>query len=124
MRFKTKFDRWIVLVLVITAALTCVVLPRIRLLVPGSQPVPLPAVFMPFAIWLIVLPNTLPQLLPYSSIVEVQPTTDTRSAAVFSADRIFVMTQIGKRFILAVVEEERSLEELARRCPQQDRKPL
>jgi hypothetical protein len=141
-RFKTKFDRWIVAVLVLTAGLTCIVLPVIRLLVPGSQPVPLPAVFLPFAIWLIVLPNTLPQyyevredglfirqgwrksLIRYASIAEVQSMTDTRSAAVFSADRVHIVTQSGKRFIIAVAEEARFLDEVAKRCPQLDRKPF
>ncbi|HTA46240.1 MAG TPA: PH domain-containing protein [Bryobacteraceae bacterium] len=142
MRFKTKFDRWIVIVLTLTSVLTCIVLPLIRLLVPGSQPVPLPAVFLPVVIWLIVLPNTLPQyydlredglfirqgwrksLIPYSSIAEVQSMTDTRSAAVFSADRIHIVTQNGKRFIIAVAEEERFFDELAKRCTQLDRKPF
>ena len=141
MRFKTKFDRWIVIVLVLTAALTCILLPVVRVLVPGSQPIPLPAVFVPVVIWLIVLPNTLPQyyelrsdglfirqgwrksLVPYASIAEAQAMADTRSAPVFSADRIHIVTETGKRFIIAVAEEERFLDELAKRCPQLNQKP-
>lgn len=141
MRFKTKFDRWLVVVLILTAALTCVILPLVRLFVPTPRPVPLAAVFLPLVIWLIVLPSTLPQyydvrddglfirqgwrksLIPYASITEVQSVTDSRSAAVFSVDRILVDTRSGRRYLIAVAEEERFMDELARRCPQLDRKP-
>lgn len=139
MRFKTKFDGWIVVVLVLTAILTCVILPLLQLM-PHTRPVPPFAMFMPLVIWLIVLPNTLPQyydvrddglfirqgwrksLIPYASITEVQPVNDARSAAVFSTDRIFIGTKEGKRFIIAAAEEERFLDALAARCPQLDRK--
>lgn len=140
MRFRTKFDRWIVVVLTLTAALTCVVLPLMQLM-PHSRPVPAFVMFLPIVIWLIVLPNTLPQyydvrddglfirqgwrmsVIPYSSITEVQSVNDSRSAAVFSTDRVFIATNEGKRFIIAVAEEERFLDALAARCPQLDRKP-
>ncbi len=141
MRFKTKFDRSLVVVLVLTAVLTCLLLPGIRLFAPNTRPVPLFAVLMPLLIWAIVLPATLPQyydvrddglfvrqgwkksLIPYASINEVQSVTDTRSAAVFSAERIQIVTGAGRRYVIAVAEEERFMDEMARRCPQLVRKP-
>lgn len=141
-RFKTRFDRWLVVVLILTAIMTCLILPLLRLAAPHTQPVPWPAVFLPLVIWLIVLPATLPQyyeiredglfvrqgwrriLIPYGSIIEVQSTTDTRSAAVFSAERLLITVQSGKRYIIAVAEEAQFLDELGKRCPQLDSRPF
>ena len=142
MRFKTKFDRWLVIVLVLSATVTCVIVPVMRFVAPGSHPGPLWLTFVPFVIWLMVLPCMLPQyyevredglflrqgwrrsLIPYASLVEVQPISDSRSAAVFSTDRILVATQEGRRFVIAVAEDERFLAEVSRRCPQLEHRPV
>jgi hypothetical protein len=142
LRFETKFDRWLVLVLGLSAIATCVVVPAARFLAPGSHPAPFWLSFMPLAIWLIVLPCMLPQyyvvrddglfvrqgwkksLIPYAALIEIQSTSDARSAAVFSTDRILLVTQDGKRFLIAVAEEERFLAELAKRCPQLEQRPF
>jgi hypothetical protein len=49
MRLATKFDSRIVILLVLTAALTCVALPALRFLVPRSHPASLGLTFMPLA---------------------------------------------------------------------------
>jgi hypothetical protein len=138
MRFATKFDRWLVVVLVLTGALTCVILP-IRFLVSSPHSAPIGA-FIPLAIWLIVLPSTLPQyyevredglflrqgwrktLIPYESLAELQPMSDSRSAAVFSTDRILVITQAGTRFLIAPAERERFIDQVERKTPQLERR--
>jgi hypothetical protein len=139
MRFKTKFDRWLVIVLVV-AACASFSLPA-SLLKPGPHPTPqvVAACFVPL-IWFIVLSGTLPQyyevradglfirqgwkksLIPYASLVEVQSLSDSRSAAVFSTDRILILTQEGKRFVIAVEEDARFFSELAQRSPQLERR--
>jgi hypothetical protein len=142
MRFQTRYDRWLVVVIVLTIVLTCGILPALRIFAPGSNPPPLWVALLPVAIWLVVIPCTLPQyyevredglflrqgwrkrLIPYGSLVEVQEMSDTRSAGVFSWDRILVVTREGKRFLIAVEEEERFMTEVAKRCPQLERKPF
>jgi hypothetical protein len=57
-------------------------------------------------------------LVPYASLVEVQSVSDSRSAAVFSTDRILILTQEGKRFVIAVEDDARFFSELAQRSPQ------
>jgi hypothetical protein len=136
MRFETRFDRWLVVTLVLTAVLTCAVMPVMLVLARGPRPIPLWPAFTGWVIWLFVIPCMLPQyyevredglflrqgwrkiLIPYASLMELQPMSDSRSAAVFSTDRILVVTQDGKRFLIAVTEDERFLKEVARRCPQ------
>jgi hypothetical protein len=91
-------------------------------------------------LWLVVLSGTLPQyyevradglfirqgwrksLIPYASLVEVQSVSDSRSAALFLTDRILIVTQSGKRFVIAVAEHDRFFSELAKRCPQLERR--
>jgi hypothetical protein len=140
MRFAAKFDRWLVILLILTATVTCVVLPAIRFLAPGSHPEPLWLVLMPLGVWLIVLPCTLPQyyeiredclflrqgwrktLIPYASLVELQSMSDSRSAGVFSIERILVVTGEGKRFLIAPADQAHFLNEVAQRAPQLERK--
>jgi len=50
--------------------------------------------------------------------------SDSRSAGVFSTQRLLVATSEGKRFIIAVAEEERFLAEIARRCPLLEHQPF
>ena len=128
--------------LALGAIASCVLLPATRFLAPASHPASLWLTFTPLAIWLIVLPCTLPQyyevredglflrqgwrksLIPYASLIEIQSISDSRSAAVFSTDRILVVTQEGRRFLIAVTEDERFLAELSKRCPQLEQRPF
>ena len=140
LRFATKFDRWLVIILVLTAIVTCIVLPAIRFLASGSHPGPLWPVFIPLVIWLMVLPCTLPRyyevredclflrqgwrkaLIPYAALAELQCVSNYGSAGVFSTDRILVVTREGKRFLIAPAEREHFLNEMAQRTPQLERK--
>ena len=140
MRFETRYDRWLVTLTVLAAGVTCVVVPARRFLAPGSQPAPPWLTIAMLAFWGIVLSCTLPQyyevlesglflrqgwrksLIPYASLVELQPMSDSRSSGVFSTQRILVVTREGKRFLIAVAEEERFLAEVSKRCPQLERR--
>jgi len=122
MRFATRFDRWLVVLLVVAALVSC-----------GAVPYLVP-------IWLAVLSTMLPQyyevresglfirqgwqeiLIPYASLIELQSVTNSMSAAVFSSQRILVVTSEGRRVLIAVAEDDRFLEEVARRAPQLERK--
>jgi len=135
MRFAAKFDRWLVSVLVFAAAFSFA-LPVISLLAPRLRPEPLWVPFAPLAIWVAVLPSTLPQYyelrndvlflrqgwrkisVPYAALVQVEPVFDSRSAGVFSLDRIVVLTQVGKRYLVAPAEKDRFMSEIAQRAPQ------
>jgi hypothetical protein len=140
MRFETRYDRWLVILLVVAAVATCIVLPAMQWLAPGAHSAPVWVTLLPLLIWAFVLPCTLPQyyevredglfvrqgwrkfLFPYASLVELQPMSDSRSAAVFSTSRILVVAQGGKRVLIAVAEDERFLAEVAKRCPQLERR--
>jgi len=61
-------------------------------------------------------------LIPYASLVELQCMTDSRSAGVFSTQRILVVTAEGKRYLIAVADEEGFLEAVAARCPQLEKR--
>ena len=141
MRFQTKYDAWLVFLLGLAAVMTCVVVPVVRIVAPGSHAGSLWLAFLPMLLWLIVIPCTLPQyydlradglflrqgwrksLIPYASLIELQAMSDSSSAGVFSTDRIFLKTQGGRQFIIAVAEEGRFLDEISRRCPQLERRP-
>jgi hypothetical protein len=141
MRFETKYDTWLVIVLGLASTLTCVVLPVVRIVAPGSHPGPLWLTLMPVVLWLIVITCTLPQyyelranglfirqgwkksLIPYASLVELQPVSDSRSAGVFSTDRILLSTLAGRQFVIAVEQEARFIAEVSKRCPQLERRP-
>ena len=137
MRFETKFDRGPVIMLVVATSLAIVV-PASFFLSPGPDAPPILAYFFPLLL-LAVVSCALPQyyelrdeglfirqgwrknLIPYASLVEVQSVSDARTAAVFSTDRIVIVLTNGKRFVIAVAEDDRFFSELAKRCAQLER---
>ena len=140
MRFTSKFDRWLVIVLILSACVTCVILPAIAFFGPVPRTgIPWFAL-TPVVIWAVMLLATLPQyyevredglflrqgwrraLIPYPSLTELQSMTDSRSGGVFSADRILLVTREGKRFLIAPAEQKRFLDEVARKTPDLERK--
>jgi hypothetical protein len=128
MRFRTKFDRWLMLLLVPGALLSL----GGPLLAPGISPW---VVALTWGGWATALAAMLPQyyelrpdglyirqgwrrrLIPYQALVEVRPVTDSRSAAVFSLDRVEVVTDGCGHWLIAPAEQRRFLEELARLAP-------
>ncbi len=139
MRFETKFDRWLVAVSVLGAVIAGVA-PALRFVAPGAHFARPWVLFLTLASCVVALRFTLPQyyevqegglflrqgwrktLIPYASLVELQPMSSTRSASVFSINRILVATGDGKRFVIALVEEERFLNEVSKRCPRLQRR--
>jgi hypothetical protein len=139
-RFRTRFDRWLVAVLALVAVVTGITLPALRLLAPGDHPAPLWLVFLPVPLWALVLASFLPQyyemrkdglflrlgwrrvLIPYGSLVELRPASDSRSATAFSREALEVVARDGGIYRIAVAEEGRFVEEVARRCPHLERK--
>ncbi len=133
MRFETKFDRGLMLLLVIGAAVT-LPLPWVIVRAPRWL------AFLPWLIWAYVLLSTLPQyyeilatglyirqgvrkaLIAYADLVEVTPLTESRSAGVFSLDRVEVVTRQSRAFVIAPRDQECFLEELHCRAPQLRRK--
>jgi len=122
MRFATRYDRWLVVLLAVAALVSCAAVPYVLLL------------------WLVVLSAMLPQyydvredglfirqgwrryLLPYPSLIELQSVTNSMSASVFSSQRILIVTKEGRRVLIAVAEDDRFLEEVARRAPHLERR--
>ena len=139
MRFETRFDRWLVVVLAFGFLCSCVLIPLLHFTGTGPLAAPLWLVFLPWVAWLAVLAATLPQYymvlpeglflrqgwrripIPYDSLIELSSTSDARSAGVFSTQRIDVVTRENRRYIIAVAREEEFLAEVARRCPQLQR---
>lgn len=131
MRFKTPFDTWLVVVLVVAAVFSVGA--------PAGHGAIRAAVV---AVWACLLSCTLPQyydvredglfirqgwrkhLIPYAELLSAESNLDSQSAGVFSSQRILLTTGAGKRILIAVAEEDRFFTELAKRCPQLERKPL
>jgi hypothetical protein len=140
MRFATRYDRWLVVVLAFSAAFSCGVVPGMRLFAPARHPGPVWLSLIAWPLWLIVLGAMLPQyyevrqdglfirqgwrkiLLPYASLIEVQSVSSTMSAGVFSFQRLLVVSADGRRLLIAVRDEDRFLKEVAGRAPQLERR--
>lgn len=141
MRFATRYDRWLVVMLVFAALASCGIFPALRFIAPASRPGPVWLSFVAWPIWGIVLATTLPQyyevredglfirqgwrriLLPYDSLMELQSVSSSLSAAVYSTQRILIVTRESARILIAVADEDRFLAEVARRAPQLERRP-
>ena len=133
MRFQTKFDSWLVLVLAVGAVITL----GMPWMAPASPRI---LDFLAWPIWAFVLLATLPQyyevrpdglfirqgirkvLIAYDNLVEVAPQTDSRSAGVYSLDRVQVITRGQGEFVIAPRDQAHFFEELARQAPQLQRK--
>ncbi len=105
-----------------------------------KQPVMLLVAMALAVFWIVVLVSVLPQyyevrdgglflkqgwrrtLIPWNLLVQMQTMQDSRSAGVFSTQRILVVTESGKEHLIAVAEEERFLGEVLKRCPQLERR--
>ena len=134
MRFSTRFDSWLLFILVIAGFLSLVTFPVLLSL--SGLPFPWGIMALPITVWTLVVVTTLPQyyelqrddlyirqgwkryMLAYESIVDVKQFRSFQSAGVYSTRRISIHTQNGKSYVIAVNEEERFLRELKKRSPQ------
>ena len=134
MRFETKFDRWVVSIVVLGVVVGCAIPVVLMLLLPVREPLFGLLPFVPL-VPLAALASSLPQyyevredglfirqgwrkvLLPYASLRELRRERNFFSAPVFSTDRIFLSTNIGKKLVIAVDDDERFLTEVKRRAP-------
>ena len=138
MRFATRFDTWLVAVLLV-AVLVSVALPFAMYFI-HALPVRQMWMFLLGPVVLaLVLFATLPQyyevrgnglflrqgwrkaLLPYAELREVRAERSVLSAPVFSTRRIYLEAAHSSRWIIAVAEQERFLAEVFRRAPQLER---
>lgn len=62
--------------------------------------------------------------IPWKLLVQMQTMQDSRSAGVFSTQRILVVTESGKEHLIALAEDERFLAEVLKRCPQLEKQPF
>jgi hypothetical protein len=140
MRFRTRFDRSLVIGMTAAAVLTCITLPAMRFLAPGDHPAPPWLVFLPLPVWAAVIVSTLPQyyevrkdglflrqgwrrvFIPYAQLAGIQPSSNSQGAAVFSTERIVILTRDGRRHLIAVAEEDKFIDEVAKHCPQLERR--
>jgi hypothetical protein len=135
MRFETRYDRWLVAVLIVIGLLLFgFPLALFPVLASHGQPI-WPLLPGP-VIYLLALSATLPQyyvlreedlyirqgwkkaLIPYSALCELKAMNSALSAPVFSMHRLLVTAVPGGQFIIAVAEQERFLAEILRRAPQ------
>jgi len=140
MRFETRYDTWLVAVLIAVGLLLFgIPLAGYSVLASRGQPVwpllPAPAIF------LLALSATLPQyyelreeslyirqgwkkaLIPYPALCSLSTMNSALSAPVFSTHRLLVTAVPGGQFLIAVAEQERFLAEVARRTPQMEQWP-
>jgi len=140
MRFETRYDKWLVGVLIATGLILFGLPVALYYILPASgQPV-WPFFFGP-VIFVFALSATLPQyyelreeglfirqgwkkaLLPYSALCELRTADGLLSAPVFSTHRLQVTAVPGGQFLIAVAEQGRFLAEVARRTPQMEQWP-
>jgi hypothetical protein len=140
MRFETRYDKWLVGVLVAIGLILFSVPVLLHFQLAQHGP-PIWIFFFGPVIYFIAISATLPQyyevreeglfirqgwhkaLLPYSALCELSAADGVLSAPVFSTHRLEVSAAPGGQFLIAVAEQERFLAEVARRAPQLERWP-
>ena len=140
MRFETRYDKWLVGVLIGTG-LILLGLPILCYLQHAEHGPPIWIFFFGPVIYVIAFSATLPQyyevreeglfirqgwykaLLPYSALCELCAADGVLSAPVFSTHRLQVSAVPGGLFLIAVAEQEQFLAEVARRAPQLEKWP-
>ncbi|MFP5235022.1 MAG: PH domain-containing protein [Acidobacteriota bacterium] len=135
MRFKTRYDGWILAVLVVAGVIQVGIPASIYL--GGAVPAKWLWIFLvgPLAIGF-VLWMTLPQyydvredglfirqgwrkaVLPYADLNEMRAEDGVLSAPVFSLHRIYLNTTQSGQWVIAVAEQDRFLAEVKTRAPQ------
>jgi hypothetical protein len=137
---KTRYDKWLAGVLIATG-LILFCLPAWLYLNPATHGKPIWLLLFGPVIFVLALLATLPQyyevreeglfirqgwkkaLLAYSALSELSEAESMLSAPVFSTHRLLVTAVPGGQFLIAVAEQERFLEEVARHTPQLEQWP-
>jgi hypothetical protein len=140
MRFETRYDKWLVGVLIATGLILFGLPVALYSNLAARGQVAWTLFFGP-VIFVFALSVTLPQyyelredglfirqgwkkaLLPYSALCELSTADSVLSAPVFSTHRLLVTAVPGGQFLIAVAEQERFLAEVARRTPQLEQWP-
>ena len=138
MRFKTRFDRWMVAMYAVIGLIFCS-LPVLLYFPLKAQGLP---IWLPFffpVLFVLLLSLHLPQYyefregslyirqgwrkvqLPYSAILELRVWNSGLSAPVLSTHRLVVATSPGMEYVIAVDQQEQFLSEIERRSPQLER---
>lgn len=140
MRFETRYDKWLVGLLTGIGLILFAMPIVLHFQLAGKGP-PIWIFFFGPVIYVIALLATLPQyyevredglfirqgwhkaLLPYSALCELTVADGALSAPVFSTHRLQVSAAPGGLFLIAVVQQEKFLAEVAHRAPQLERWP-
>jgi hypothetical protein len=133
MRFETKFDRWIVGLLVFEAAISVVIPAAILLTAAEPNRPPFWCAILP---WLIlglranlhaaaVLRSAVGGIVHSPRLAQdpdtlcppvgIQSASNTRRAAVFSTDRLLITTREGKCYVIAPAKQRQFLDEMSRK---------
>jgi hypothetical protein len=138
MRFKTRYDVWLVVMLSVVAFLM-IGMPSALYLTHVVRGAPMLLFLFGPAIMAIVLSLTLPQyhelredgmfirqgwkraLLSYDALRDLRADTGVMSAPVFSTHRIYLTVVSAGEWVIAVADEEKFLAEVRRRAPQLQR---
>jgi len=133
MRFETKYDRAILTILLVVVV--CFAGPPVFIYFSDHR-AGLGLPLLPPALILITLSFMLPQyyevradglfirqgwrrvLIPYKSLLELQPTMDLGGNGTFSTDRVRILTAENRRYFIAPAEQERFMKEVSSRAPQ------
>jgi hypothetical protein len=140
MRFETRYDKWLVGVLIATGSILFG-LPVGLYFNPATHGHPVWLFLFGPVIFVLALSVTLPQyyelreeglfirqgwkkaLLAYSALGELSTADSVLSAPVFSTHRLLVTAVPGGQFLIAVADQKRFLAEVARHAPQLEQWP-
>lgn len=135
MRFKTRFDKWLVVALIAGAVAGCGGSVIVLILAEGHGGVFWLLAPVPLGLVAAAISSSLPQyydieaegvlirqgwrkaVLPYGSLRAVRQFSSSLSAPVFSTHRVEIVDDKGAGFVIAVADEEEFLIELKRRSP-------
>ena len=130
MRFATKYDWWIVLGLCVAPAFSTAAVFRQKSHLGAGGAITI------LMLWLAAMSACWPQYyetragflfirqgwrkitISYAELTAVVSSSDARSAAVFSTDRVLVETSAGKRYIIAPADQRGFFAEIAAHASQ------
>ena len=136
MRFRTRYEGWMVAMLIAVGLVLIAIPVLIHFSTPAHGRPPLAIFLIGPVVYALVMTATLPQyyevreeglflrqgwkktLLSYDALWELSEWNSVLSAPVFSTHRLLVNAAPGGQFVIAVAEQERFLAEVSRHAPQ------